>query len=339
MWEGIEARVVENDRDAVVPLRRAFLAELVRSDLRPGTATKKMVAFDTTGGERLVWQVEATAQNFFLHRKWSDRVEAAGFVVKLFLYQNGQKDGARHSGLSRDWSFRTSDCIQVRVDSVGRLKELIALVGGDKGELALDPTAIARWIGVIRTMFPGFRHFDPPDSEFDQRERSYKLETSRNLRAGLEAASTDSEVLDAVLASISLKSSNLLDWRTSLPLMPNGDGDKELLQPALVRLARAALGPPEGHGAAMDEFVAVWRAAMPNPSDDPPRQIAEFLFFHLWPDSASYIRNIVRQDLWREGTGRPFPRHTQVSATYADELRFMRAVRAAFAERIWPRGT
>lgn len=127
MWEGIEARIVENDRDAVVPLRRAFLAELVGSDLRPGTATKKMVAFDTTGGERLVWQVEAAAQNFYLHRKWSDRVEAAGFVAKLFPYQNGQKDGARHSGLSRDWSFGTSDCVQVRVDSVGRLKELIAL--------------------------------------------------------------------------------------------------------------------------------------------------------------------------------------------------------------------
>lgn len=333
MWEGIEARIVENDRDAVVPLRRAFLAELVGSDLRPGTATKKMVAFDTTDGERLVWQVEAAAQNFYLHRKWSDRVEAAGFVVKLFPYQNGQKDGARHSGLSRDWSFGMSDCVQVRVDSVGRLKELIALVGGDKGELALDPAAIARWIGVIRTMFPGFRHFDPPDAEFDQRERSYKLETSRNLRAGLESASTDREVLDAVLASISQKSSNLLDWRTSLPLMPNGDGDKEQLQPALVRLARAALGPPEGHGAAMDEFVAVWRAAVPKPSDDPPRQIAEFLFFHLWTDSASYIRNTVRQDLWREGTGRPFPRHPQVSATYADELRFMRAVRAAFVER------
>ncbi len=116
MWEGIEARIVENDRDAVVPLRRAFLAELVGSDLRPGTATKKMVAFDTTGGERLVWQVEAAAQNFYLHRKWSDRVEAAGFVAKLFPYQNGQKDGARHSGLSRDWSFGTSDCVQVRVD-------------------------------------------------------------------------------------------------------------------------------------------------------------------------------------------------------------------------------
>lgn len=333
MWEGIEARIAENDRDGVIPLRRAFLAELVGSDLRPGTATKKMVAFDTAGGERLVWQVEAAAQNFYLHRKWSDRVETTGFAAKLFPYQNGRKDGARHSGLSRDWSFGTSDCVQLRVDSVGRLQELIALVGGVTNDLVLDPAAITRWIEVVRTMFPDFGQFDPPDAEFDQRERDYKLETARNLRAGLDAASTDSDVLGAVLTSISQKSSNLLDWRTCLPLMPNGDGDKERLQPALVRLARAALGPPEGHGAAMDGFVAVWRAAVPNPSDDPPRQIAEFLFFHLWPDLASYIRNNVRQDLWREGTGRPFPRHSQVSATYADELRFMRAVRAAFAER------
>lgn len=333
MWEGIEARIMENDRDAVVPLRRAFLAELVRSDLRPGTATKKMVAFDTAEGERFVWQIEGSAQSLYLHRKWTDRTKAAGFAPEPFLYQHGHKDGKRHSGLSRDWSFGTSDCVQVRVDSVGGLKELIALVGGGTSGLVLDPVAVTRWIDVVRAMFPSFKQFDPPDAEFDQTERDYKLETARNLRAGLEAAFTDREVLDAVLTSISQKSSNLLDWRTSLPLMPNGDGDKDRLQPALVRLARAALGPPEGHGAAMDEFVAVWRAAVPNPSDDPPRQIAEFLFFHLWPDSASYIRNTVRQDLWREGTGRPFPRHSEVSATYADELRFMRAVRAAFAER------
>lgn len=333
MWEGIEGRIAENDREGIVPLRRTFLAELVGSGLRPVKDTKKMVAFETDEGERIVWQVEVGAQNFYLHRKWTDRVVQAGFASKLFPFQLGQKDGARHSGLSRDWSFGTSDCVQVRVDTAERLKTLIAVLVGDGGDVILDPAAVTRWIGVVRAMFIGFRQFDPPDAVFDQTERDYKLETARKLRAGLEAASSDREVLDAVLTAMSQKVSNLLDWRTILPVMPNGNGDKEQLVPALVKLARAAMGPTEGHGPAMDEFVSVWRSAVPNPSDDPPRQIAEFLFFHLWPDSASYIRNTVRQDLWREATGRRFPVHEQVSATYADELRFMRAVRAAFAER------
>lgn len=333
MWADVEARIAENDRDGVVPLRRAFLAELVGSDLLPGTATKKMVAFDAAGGERLVWQVEASAQNFYLHRKWSDRVEAAGFAAKLFPYLNGQKDGARHSGLSRDWSFGTSDCVQVRVDSVGQLKDLIALVGGDEGELVLDPAAITRWIDVVRTVFPDFRQFDPPDAEFDKRERAYKLEAAKVLRDGLEASVTDDEVLDCVLRSIAPKPSHLLLWRTTLPLSRDGQAGNGGLAKALVRLARAALGPPEGHRAAMDEFASVWRATVPGSSDDPPRQIAEYLFFYLWPDAAIYIRDTVRQSLWREATGRRFPVHTLVSATYADELRFMRAVRDAFDER------
>ncbi|MBU9697275.1 AAA family ATPase [Rhodobacteraceae bacterium HSP-20] len=332
MWENVEARIAENDRDGAVPLRRAFWEEIAKADLRPGsTVTKKMVGFETAAGEQLLWELSSQATSFHMLRKWSEKVTSIGLDPEPEPF--GQDGTGRHSALNAKGSFRGLDCIRVRVDSVDQLKALLSVLIGDSGDLVIDPAAITRWIDVVRTMFPDFRQFDPPDGEFDQRERDYKLETARNLRAGLEAASTDSEVLEAVLTSISQKSSNLLDWRTSLPLMSNGDGDKERLQPALVRLARAALGPPEAHGAAMDEFVAVWRAAVPNPSDDPPRQIAEFLFFHLWPDTASYIRNTVRQDLWREGTGRPFPRHPQVSATYADELRFMRAVRAAFAER------
>ena len=334
MWSGIERRIAENDRDGVVPLRRILLAEITASALKPGqSTTKKMVPLETPTGERLVWQIEGTAGNFYLHRKWTNRAEAAGYACKLFPYQPGQTDGARHSALSRDWSFRIADCIQIHIETADSLRELIRLVNHDADSLVLDPAAITRWIGVIRKSFASFQQFDPPDPEFDETERNYKLETARNLRSALDAATSDSEIVAAVLAAIGDKSSNLLDWRTYLPLMPTGDGDKEKLEPALARLARAALASPDGHGAAMDEFVSVWREAVPKPSDDPPRQIAEFLFFHLWPDTASYIRNSVRQDLWREATGRRFPSHGLMSESYADELRFMRAVHAAFSER------
>ena len=66
---------------------------------------------------------------------------------------------------------------------------------------------------------------------------------------------------------------------------------------------------------------------------DAARQIGEFLFLHLSPDAGIYIRHTVRQDLWLEAVGSKFPEHDTTAETYADELRFMRAVRRAFEDR------
>jgi hypothetical protein len=72
---------------------------------------------------------------------------------------------------------------------------------------------------------------------------------------------------------------------------------------------------------------------VPKGTEDAARQIGEFLFFHLWPENAVYIRHTVRQDLWREAVGTPFPKHETLAQSYTDEMWFMYAVRQAFEVR------
>lgn len=58
MWQDIEARIEENEREQDVPLRKAFLSLLRDSDMRPGrAATNNMVVFEFGKDERLVWQM------------------------------------------------------------------------------------------------------------------------------------------------------------------------------------------------------------------------------------------------------------------------------------------
>jgi len=89
----------------------------------------------------------------------------------------------------------------------------------------------------------------------------------------------------------------------------------------------------KGHAAALEAFVAAWMEAVPKASTDAARQIAEFLFLHIAPNEGTYIRHTVRQDLWLEAVGSKFPAHASMAETYAEEQRFMRAVRQAFEER------
>ena len=184
MWQEIEARLAENDRDGMVPLRSSLLAVLRRSGMRPGEAKKKMVALGFGVGERLVWQIENSAQHFYLHQKWRPRIEIAGFFTAPFGYEAGKKDGGRHSGLSREWSFGTADCIQVKLDTPEALQRLLDLLLGDT--LVLDPAAVARWIARLRLFFPGLDRFDKPDPDFDEQERGYKLDVAAELRIALE---------------------------------------------------------------------------------------------------------------------------------------------------------
>lgn len=126
MWEEFEARIEENEKVRVVPLRKALFDVIRRSGLRPGHGvTKKMVAFEFGAGERLVWEIENPARNVFLHKRWQQRLEQASFACELRPYHKGMKDGGRHSALSREWSFRDEDCILLRVETVGALRKLL----------------------------------------------------------------------------------------------------------------------------------------------------------------------------------------------------------------------
>src|SRR6056297_1054772 len=146
MWESFEKRLDENERAQPLPLRRALYDLLRGSGLRPGGGvTKKMVSFEFGADERLLWEIQNPA-NIFLHVKWRDRVEANGFASEMRSYQNGMKDGGRHSALSRDWSFGDADCIVVRIDSAETLRRLLDVVLNADNALALNPAAITRWI-------------------------------------------------------------------------------------------------------------------------------------------------------------------------------------------------
>ena len=331
MWTSFEARLDENEQERPIPLRRALFDVLRGSGLRPGEGvTKKMASFEFGTGERLLWEIQNPA-NVFLDVKWRDMVEANGFATEVRPYQSGMKDGGRHSALSRDWSFGDTDCFVVRIDSAEALRRLIGVLLQSNDELVLNPAVVTRWIEQLRHFFPALDRFDLPDPQFDEAERTYKLETAAELQAAIAQAGSDQALADAVNAA--LVKSNLLQWRAYWPMSSKGDADREKLWPALRTLVDVALGAPDGHAAALEAFVNAWIAAVPDGKPDPARQIAEFLFLHLAPDDGIYIRHSVRQDLWREAVGRRFPDHASMADTYRDEWRFMQATRRAFADR------
>ncbi|MCE7028100.1 AAA family ATPase [Jiella avicenniae] len=329
MWENFEARLDENDRDRPLPLRRALFDVFRGSGLRPGDGvTKKMASFEFSAGKRLLWEIQNPV-NVFLHVKWFDRAEANGFVGELRPYQSGMKDGGRHSALSRDWSFGDADCFVLRIENAEALRRLLGALLEFDNALVLDPAAVVRWIERLRHFFPALDGFDRPDPQFDEAERSYKLDVAVELKTAVTQSRSDQELADAV--NTALGKSNLLQWRTYWPMSPKGDADRERLWPALRELLNAALGAADGHPVALEAFANVWIASVPDAKPDAARQIGEFLFLHLAPDAGIYIRHSVRQDLWLEAVGSRFPDHTSMADTYRDEWRFMEAVRRAFA--------
>ncbi|HET7308173.1 MAG TPA: AAA family ATPase [Gammaproteobacteria bacterium] len=332
MWKDVENRIDENDRDNPVPLRRELLAILRNSGLEPsGGDTKKMVSFTFGADEPLTWELTGSAINFFVRSGWLERLENAGLSCDLRKYQEGLKDGGRHSALSRSWSFSEADCICIRIRNAADLRKLLDVLGGSATGLSLNPQAVTRWISRLRRFFPDFVRFDAPDEAFDERERTYKIAIADELRAAVENAETDKPVTDAIYAA--LVKSNLIQWRAYWALSPKGDADMFKLSPAFRELAMAALGPAAGHPQAVASFVDAWTAAVPDPQKDHARQIGEFVLMHLSPNDAIYIRHTVRQDLWREAVGTKFPVGSSMAETYQNELKFMEAVRDAFRNR------
>lgn len=331
MWDAIEARIIENERERPLALRQELFDVIRESGLKAGSGiTKKMVSLEFGAGERLLWEIEIPT-NFYLHDKWRDRVEAGGFDWEPREYRNGLKDGGRHTALSRSWSFGEADCIVVRIKSPEELSALMAVFLGSEHELVLDPKAITRWIERLRHFFPDLDRFDRPDPKFDAEERHYKLEIAAALKAAVEQKRSDLDLASAVISA--LEESNMLQWRAYWPMSTKGDANREMLWPALSRFVTAALGPADGHASALESFVDTWLNAVPNGKPDPARQIGEFLLLHLAPNEGIYIRHSVRQDFWLEAVGSRFPTHQSIADTYCVEWRFMDAVRRAFSDR------
>src|SRR3546814_13954613 len=80
MWEAFEARLDENERERPAPLRGTLFDVIRSSGLRPGAGvTKKMLAFEFGEGERLLWEISGSAQNFYLIPQWRPILERKSF--------------------------------------------------------------------------------------------------------------------------------------------------------------------------------------------------------------------------------------------------------------------
>ena len=331
-WQEIEDRIRENNAERPVPHRDATLAVLRDNDLRPnGGATKYMVGFDTEDGERLVWELSGGAQNFFVAMKWNDALRREGMAGDRRSFVVGEKDGKRHSGLNRAWSFPAEDCLRILASTTEDVQKLCKILQTKAPALVLEDTVVSRWIDRLQTAFPNLDSFDKPDPDFDMAERSYKLESKAVLEGAMHTTSDNREFLSAVATVLS--KSNLLQWRAYWSMSPKGDGDLDQIAAAIRKLAEAAKGPANGHAQALSDFGETWMAAVPKGQRDHARQIGEFLLMHLSPDEGVYIRHSVREDLWREGYGTSFPGNGSLADIYSKELQFMCDVRRAFGER------
>ncbi|MGP4802159.1 AAA family ATPase [Agrobacterium cavarae] len=332
MWKTFEARLDENDPKYAA--QRQNYLELIRSaGLRPGDGhAKKMLPFKFGADERLLWGIEGSAQNFYLCPNWQGLLAENGITTRPRAFdENKGTGGGRHTGLNSSWAFGKDACLVVSIDGEEALRQLLGVLLQSGDALALNPAAITRWIDRLRSFFPTFERFDIPDVQFDDAERTYKLENADELKRAIAQHPSDQELANAINAVFA--KSNLLQWRVYWPMSAKGDADRDRLWPALRALVDGALGPAGSHAAALEAFVHTWIAAVPDGKPDPARQIAEFLLLHLAPNDGIYIRHSVRQDLWLESVGSRFPDHPSMADTYRDERRFMQAVFRAFADR------
>src|SRR3546814_2884069 len=120
MWAAFWARLDENERERPAPLRGTLFDVIRSSGLRPGAGvTKKMLAFEFGEGERLLWEISESAQNFYLIPQWRPILERKSFGCELKTYQTEKGNrGGRHSALNNSWAFGKDDSILVR--EIGR---------------------------------------------------------------------------------------------------------------------------------------------------------------------------------------------------------------------------
>lgn len=332
-WSSFTNRISELETKRKPSANRRAVFEVIRnSKLRPNPdydASLYLGPLIDPQGRPLCLEYTNDRPNLWFHESHVRALQDAGLDPSRKPPSGSDSEG-RHHGL-KSKGFQDIDAWKLGDLDPDRARAALTALGF-AGDFQLDPTAVKRWIDRLQHFFPSLDRFDRPDPDFDEAERNYKLATINKLRPALESAGDDRSITEAVFTAAT-DSNNLLDWRTSEPLSPKSNADHELLDPAVASLVRAALRSPEEHAAALDVFAGIWKEAVPKGTEDAARQIGEFIFFHLWPDQAVYIRHTVRQDLWREAVGTPFPKHSTLAETYADEMRFMEAVRQAFEER------
>ncbi|MEQ9694118.1 AAA family ATPase [Shimia sp. SDUM112013] len=195
-----------------------------------------------------------------------------------------------------------------------------------RSELKLDGDVISRWISALKSVFQGFKHFDPPNQEFDEAEIEFKLKRTQRLREKLDECGSDTEYAEAIRSAFSgysLLNQFLMikfgwDW-------PKAD------------LGRVIGQFVESDGTEVESFVSdftkIWMRDCPEPQRDHARQVASLFAMQLFPSDAVYFRRTILDELYQEATGQPFPRSEDPAEEYAEELRFARAVERAFAER------
>ncbi|MGO4916024.1 AAA family ATPase [Pseudogemmobacter sp. W21_MBD1_M6] len=332
-WSSFTNRISELEIKRKPSANRRAVFEVIRdSKLQPNPdydASLYLGPLIDPQGRPLCLEYTNDRPNLWFHESHVPALRNAGLDPSRKPPSGDDSEG-RHSGL-KSKGFQDIDAWKLGDLDPDRTRAALVVLGLI-GDLQLDPNAVTRWIDRLRHFFPNLDRFDRPDPAFDEAEREYKLATISRLRPTLESARDDSSIAQAVFAAAT-DSNNLLDWRTSEPLSAKSTADHALLDPAVASLVRAALASPEGHAEVLDTFARVWREAVPKGTEDAARQIGEFLFFHLWPENAVYIRHTVRQDLWREAVGTPFPKHETLAQSYTDEMRFMHAVRQAFEVR------
>lgn len=137
MWADIEARITENDSEKPNARRRELLEVIRASGLVPnGNATKYMVGFLCRGQETIVWELTGPARNFFVAVKWRDAIERASLEYEHRPFVQEAKDGGRHSGLNRSWSFPQMACLCVKIDNEQDFRNLITAIGNVQPERA-----------------------------------------------------------------------------------------------------------------------------------------------------------------------------------------------------------
>src|SRR3546814_19655587 len=132
-------------------------------------------------------------------------------------------------------------------------------------------------------VLPVLHRCDLPNLKLEETERADKLQIAGDLKSAIARGLSDQDLADAVHSA--LAKSNMLQWRAYWPMSPKGNADRARLWPALRALVEAALGAAEDHARALEAFVDAWLEAVTAGKPDPARQIAEFLFLHLAPQT------------------------------------------------------
>ena len=110
-WDELTRRVAENDATdgSNAPFRREVMELLRKKALDVEHATKKITVLRISSGEWLAWNLEKPANRFYTLAKHKRALEERGLEAKEIPFRHGERDGGRHSGLSRAWSFE--DCL------------------------------------------------------------------------------------------------------------------------------------------------------------------------------------------------------------------------------------